>query len=246
MAATLDALMPTHGMSGDARVDHAELATQLEALHPHCFGWAMACCGHRREEAEDMLHDVYLGVLDNGLRFDGRSTLKSWLFGVIARKTRARARRDRLRALLGVTHAARIDRPNPAALPDDGAVTSDRRDRTRRAVGQLPAPARGRAARVLSRPHHRRGGKGHDRLRRIGARPLPARQEAPRRSARKSASMITRDRDDEVLRAALADLGAADEADRAAVPVGHVAILRHRPGLSTAVTRDNPSLFHGC
>lgn len=137
MAATLDALMPTHGTSGDARVDHAALATQLEALHPHCFGWAMACCGHRREEAEDMLHDVYLGVLDNELRFDGRSTLKSWLFGVIARKTRARARRDRLRALLGVTHAARIDRPNPAALPDDGAVTSDRRDRTRRAVGQL-------------------------------------------------------------------------------------------------------------
>lgn len=142
MAATLDALMPAHAMSEDTRVDHAEIATQLEALHPQCFGWAMACCGHRREEAEDMLHDVYLGVLDNGLRFDGRSTLKSWLFGVIARKTRSRARRDRLRALLGVTHASRIDRPSPAVQPDDDAVASERRERTRRALAQLPTRQR--------------------------------------------------------------------------------------------------------
>ena len=139
MDTALDALIPVHGTSGDARVDHAELATQLEALHSQCFGWAMACCGHRREEAEDVLHDVYVGVLDNGLRFDGRagSTLKTWLFGVIGRTARARLRRDRLRALLGVTHASRIDTPAPATSPDDNAVASESRERMLAALGQL-------------------------------------------------------------------------------------------------------------
>src|SRR5687768_16470460 len=114
METALDAPIPGHVTSGDARVDHAELATQLAALHPQCFGWAMSCCGYRREDAEDEVQDVYLGVLDNGLRFNGQSGLMTWLFGVIRHKARARSRCDRLRALLGVTHAARIDTPAPA------------------------------------------------------------------------------------------------------------------------------------
>lgn len=138
MATTLDALIAIHGTSGAAGVDHAELATQLEALHPQCFGWALACCANSREDAEDLLQDVYVGVLENGLRFNGDSTLRTWLFGVIRHKARARIRRDKMRALLGVVHAARIDVPTPAPLPDDDAVASERRARTRRALGQLP------------------------------------------------------------------------------------------------------------
>lgn len=139
METALDALIPEHGTSGDARVDHAELEKQLASLHPQCFGWAMACCGHRREEAEDVLHDAYVSVLD-GLRFDGRggATLKTWLFGVIGRTARARLRRDRLRALLGVEHASRIDTPAPPTWPDENAVASERRTRTLRALAQLP------------------------------------------------------------------------------------------------------------
>jgi len=148
MSTALDALIGTDSTSGETPVDHAVVATQdvatqdvptqLAALHPQCFGWAMACCGRRRQDAEDLLHDVYAGVLETGLRFDGRSTLKTWLFGVIARTARARLRRDRLRALLGVRHAARIDAPAPSTAPDDDAVAADRRDRTRRALERLP------------------------------------------------------------------------------------------------------------
>jgi len=140
MATHLAALIGVHGTSGDARVDHAELATQLKALHPQCFGWALTCCGNRREDAEDVLQDVYAGVLDNGLRFNGRggATIRTWLFGVIRHKARARLRRDRLHALLGVTHASRIDIPAPAPSPDADALASERRDRTRRALAQLP------------------------------------------------------------------------------------------------------------
>ena len=140
MAGALDALIVGQGTRGDARVEEstAELATRIHALHPQCFGWAMTCCCNRREEAEDVLQDVYVGVLENGLRFNGRSTLKTWLFGVIRQKAHSRLRRERLRELLGIRHVARIDTPAPASLPDDDALASERRATTRRALADLP------------------------------------------------------------------------------------------------------------
>jgi RNA polymerase sigma-70 factor (ECF subfamily) len=118
-------------------VDHADLAVRLEALHPQSFAWALACCQRERAEAEDVLHDAYVKVLGGEARFDGHSTLKTWLFGVIRRTARARRRRERLRALLGLRHAPRIDGPAPATSPDDDAVAADRRARTRRALAAL-------------------------------------------------------------------------------------------------------------
>ena len=142
MAPVFEALIRTHGTTGGAPMEHAELAAQLEALHPHSFGWAMACCGRRREEAEDVLHDVYLKVLGGEVRFDGRSAMKTWLFGIVRRAAIGRRRRQRLHALLGVRHALRIDGPAHAALPDDDAVAADRRARTRRALARLAARQR--------------------------------------------------------------------------------------------------------
>src|ERR1051325_6280430 len=127
MNVTFDALMP---------VADADLTSRIQAMHLECFGWAVACCGNR-EDAEDLLQDVYVGVLDNGLRFRGDSTLKTWLFGVIRQKARSRLRRERLRELLGVRHVARIDTPTPATLPDDDALATERRERTSTALAQL-------------------------------------------------------------------------------------------------------------
>lgn len=118
-------------------MDHAELADQLEALHPQCFSWAMACCQRERPEAEDVLHDVYVKVLGGNARFDGHSTMKTWLFGVIRRTAHVRRRRDRLRELLGIRHARRIEAPPDVASPADDAVAADRRTRTRRALAAL-------------------------------------------------------------------------------------------------------------
>lgn len=140
MATTAGALIEEQGTRGDARVkrEHAELATQIQALHEQCFGWSMACCGNRREDAEDVLQDVYVMALGDGLTFTGRSTLKTWLFGVIRQRARSRQRRERLREILGLRHAARIDAPAPATAPDDDALASERRARTRHALAQLP------------------------------------------------------------------------------------------------------------
>ena len=115
------------------RVIHADLAAELEALHPNSFGWAMACCDRRRDVAEDVLHDVYVKVLSGEARFDGRSTLRTWLFGVIRRTASSLRRRRRLHAMLGI----RVERPAASSSPDEEAIASDRRERTLRALNAL-------------------------------------------------------------------------------------------------------------
>jgi RNA polymerase sigma-70 factor (ECF subfamily) len=66
----------------------ATLAEQLEALHPSSYAWALSCCGRRAEDAEEVLQNVYLKVVEGKARFGGKSSLKTWLFAVI-RKTAA-------------------------------------------------------------------------------------------------------------------------------------------------------------
>ena len=64
-------------------MERSELARELERLHAESWGWALACCGRDRELAEDALQTAYVRVLSGRARFGERSTLKTWLFGVI-------------------------------------------------------------------------------------------------------------------------------------------------------------------
>jgi RNA polymerase sigma factor (sigma-70 family) len=73
---------------------------ELEQLHPASYAWSLSCCRRDREEAEEVLQDVYVKILEGKARFDGRSSLKTWLFAVIRRTAAARARRRIVRDLL--------------------------------------------------------------------------------------------------------------------------------------------------
>lgn len=75
-------------------MDRADLEVKLETLHPCSFAWALGCCDRNRDDAEEVLQDVYLKIFEGKARFEGRSTLKTWLFAVI-RKTAAGHRRTR-------------------------------------------------------------------------------------------------------------------------------------------------------
>ncbi len=81
-------------------MQRAELEHELEFLHPASFAWSLACCRRNREDAEEVLQTVYLKVLEGTARFDGHSTLKTWLFAVIRRSAASFYRRRSIRDAL--------------------------------------------------------------------------------------------------------------------------------------------------
>jgi RNA polymerase sigma factor (sigma-70 family) len=122
-------------------MDEVELRRQLERAHADCFGWAMACCGRDRDDAEEVLQAVYLTVLDGSARYDGRSSFRTWLFGVIRRTAASERRKAWLRGLLLKREADGLKPESPA--PPDAEVERDSRCRSLRyALAQLAARQR--------------------------------------------------------------------------------------------------------
>src|SRR2546422_120167 len=116
----------------------ADLTATLEELHAAAFGWALSCCGWDRSAAEDVLQATYLKLLDGRARFDGRSTFRTFVFGVIARTAREARRRTALRrwlplAALLLGPGAVDGRPDPAAA----LVRADETARLVRALGRV-------------------------------------------------------------------------------------------------------------
>ena len=60
-----------------------DLRDELLRTHPGAFAWAVRSCRGDRDEAEEVLQVAYTKVLEGTARFDGRSTFRTWLFGVI-------------------------------------------------------------------------------------------------------------------------------------------------------------------
>jgi RNA polymerase sigma factor (sigma-70 family) len=107
-------------------MDIADLRCALERYHAESFGWALACCRRDRGEAEDVLQTSYLKILEGRARFDERSSVKTWLFGVI-RRTASEERRRRLLGLrVGESHVAQaaIEREQPGVDAVDDAQRS--------------------------------------------------------------------------------------------------------------------------
>lgn len=80
-------------------MDEDDLREALRALHPAMFGWALDCCRRDREDAEDVLQAAYVKILSGAARFDGRSSLKTFVFGVVRRTAAGERRRRWLRGL---------------------------------------------------------------------------------------------------------------------------------------------------
>jgi RNA polymerase sigma factor (sigma-70 family) len=117
-------------------VNRADLEQQLEALHPASFAWALGLCGRDAEDARDVLQETYVKILEGKARFDGRSTLKTWLFAVIRRTA---ASRRRLRWLRDLRFVVR----DVSAVPDGGdsaerrVIQSERTSQLLRALTHL-------------------------------------------------------------------------------------------------------------
>lgn len=75
----------------------SDLASNVEEMHAEAWGWALHCCEGSPLAAEEVLQNAYLKVLQGGLCYSGRSSLKTWWFGVIRMTAREDARRRFLR-----------------------------------------------------------------------------------------------------------------------------------------------------
>ena len=122
-------------------MDEIELKRQLERVHADCFGWAMACCGRDRDDAEEVLQTVYLTVLDGRAHYDGRSSFRTWIFGVIRRTAASERRKAWLRGLLLNREAGSL-MPAVAAPPDAEVERNSRCDSLRHSLARLAARQR--------------------------------------------------------------------------------------------------------
>jgi len=115
-----------------------ELEAHLARLHEESFGWALSCCGWNDADAEDVLQATYLKVIAGRARFGGRSTFRTWLFGVIRQTARehgrrARSQRERAERLALVdTDVDAVERP------DEAAERSETNRALMEALGRLP------------------------------------------------------------------------------------------------------------
>ena len=117
-------------------MDDVELRRQLERVHADCFGWAMACCGRDRDDAEEVLQTVYLSVLDGRARYDARSSFRTWLFGVIRRTAASERRKAWLRGLLLMREVDGL-KPQAPDTPDAEVERDSRALGLRRALAHL-------------------------------------------------------------------------------------------------------------
>lgn len=95
----------------------------IAELHAASYAWARACVGDPGE-AEDVLQATYEKILSGRARFEGRSTLKTWLFGVIRLTALEHRRRAWLRWLRLEPMAHEPAAPKRDSAPDAALIVN--------------------------------------------------------------------------------------------------------------------------
>jgi RNA polymerase sigma factor (sigma-70 family) len=123
-------LVRMHEIDG---IPQEALQEELENLHNASFGWALACCGWSREDAEDVLQMTYLKILEGKARFKQESSLKTWLFALIRNTAGENRRRDFLQQL----HLSKFLNKQTFKLISSSAMETDTWDLRQRFVALL-------------------------------------------------------------------------------------------------------------
>ena len=104
----------------------------LEAMHGQVFGWALSRCDYEQAVAEDLVQQAYVELLTGKARFDGASSLKTFVFAVVQNLARSRYRRAASR--LRLAGALQAETQDDATQPIEPGETSGIWD----AVQRLP------------------------------------------------------------------------------------------------------------
>jgi RNA polymerase sigma-70 factor, ECF subfamily len=76
------------------RGDESVFVALVDRYHHHLVRLAMVYVDDR-DVAEEVVQDTWLGVLNGIDRFEGRSSLKTWMFRILMNRARTRATRER-------------------------------------------------------------------------------------------------------------------------------------------------------
>ncbi len=98
--------------------DEAAFVALVKRLHPALVRLALTYV-HDHAVAEEVAQDTWIGVLKGLARFEGRATLKTWIFQILINRARTRAGREGRT----IPFSAAFD---SASEPDEPAVPADR------------------------------------------------------------------------------------------------------------------------
>ncbi len=122
-------------------MERADILASLREHHVSAYGWALHCCAGDRWDAEGVLHDVYIEVLQGKGEFRGESQPRTWLFALI--RNTARKRRRRLLRRLGLLQKRLLGSQEGQAPPAEEALEqAQRRKRLLALLEKLPARQR--------------------------------------------------------------------------------------------------------
>lgn len=113
------------------------IEAQLETLHPASFGWALACCGFDRQEAEEVLQTAYLKAIDGRARFNGHSSTRTWFFAVVRLTAIEQRRRRSVRRLALLRWSRGVLAPGAVPTPEDVSSGAERLRRLRASLSRL-------------------------------------------------------------------------------------------------------------
>ncbi|MBL8961369.1 MAG: RNA polymerase sigma factor [Gemmatimonadetes bacterium] len=111
-----------------------DLEASLAALHEAGFAWARSCCQGDPDLAADVLQTTYVKILAGNARFAGRSSFRTWLFGVI-RLTSLELQRRGGREL---PFDADTDAESGDASAELEVIRAEEHEALRAALGRLP------------------------------------------------------------------------------------------------------------
>jgi len=107
----------------------AEHQRYVSTLAYRLLGWS--------SDAEDVVQDVFLAVLQSLDKFAGRASVKTWLTKITINKCRSYHRKNLLRRTL-LLRAGRTARPTGPSGAEGPAIDAETCAQVRRAVAQLP------------------------------------------------------------------------------------------------------------
>ena len=99
------------------RGDEAAFVRLVETLHGSMLRLAIVHVGDRAV-AEEVVQEAWLGVLQQLDRFEGRSSLKTWVLRIVSNRAKTRAVRERRTVPFSALAGGDLEADEPAVEPD--------------------------------------------------------------------------------------------------------------------------------